>query len=58
MACALPLLPGVKAAKLEAEALNIQGNAAYMEHFNVPGIMLVGGIEGCLKLADCPVETF
>ena len=58
VACALPLLTGVKAAKLEAEALNIQGNAAYMEHFNVPGIMLVGGIEGCLKLADCPVETF
>ena len=58
VAGALPFLKGVKVARLEAEALNIHGNAAYMEHFNVPGIMLVGGIEGCLELTDCPVETF
>ena len=58
VACALPFLKGVKNAQLEAEALAISGDAAYLEHFNVPGIMLVGGVKGALALADCPVETF
>jgi hypothetical protein len=48
----------VKNAQLEAEALAISGDAAYLEHFNVPGIMLVGGVKGALALADCAVETF
>ena len=58
VACALPFLKDVKNAELEADALAISGDAAYLEHFNVPGIMLVGGIDGALALADCPVETF
>lgn len=58
VACALPFLQGVKSAKLEDAALHLDGDAAYFEHFHVPGIMLVGGIEGALALADCPVETF
>jgi hypothetical protein len=58
VACALPFLTDVKNAQLEADALAISGDAAYLEHFNVTGIMLVGGVEGALALADCPVETF
>lgn len=57
-ACALPFLPDVKEAHLEAEALSLEGDAAYFQHFFVPGIMLAGGIEGCLKLAQCKVERF
>ena len=57
-ACVLPLLPEVKSAQLEADALNIHGNQEYFEQFHVPGILLVGGIEGCLELADCPITTF
>ena len=45
-------------AQLEAEALALSGDAAYLVHFNVPGIMLIGGIEGALALTDYPVETF
>ena len=57
-ACALPFLPDVKCAQLEKSALALHGDADYMAHFNVPGVMLVGGIEGALALADCPVELF
>ena len=58
VAAALPFLKGVKACQLESDALKLESDADYMAKFNVPGIMLVGGIEGCLALADCPVETF
>lgn len=57
-ACALPFLEDVKLAQLEASALALTGNADYHVHFHVPGIMLAGGIEGCLKLAKCQVERF
>ena len=57
-ACALPFLPGVKAAQLEAAALDLCSDADYMDRFFVPGIQLLGGIEGCLSLADCPVTRF
>ena len=58
VACALPFLKGVTCARLEDAALHLQGDAEYFEHFHVPGIMLVGGVEGALSLAECPVETF
>jgi hypothetical protein len=57
-ACALPLLPQVQHAWLDEDALDLQGDAAYFKHFFVPGIMLVGGIEGCLQLSDCPITRF
>ena len=57
-ACALPLLNGVKRAWLEKSALALEGDAAYHEQFHVPGIMLLGGMKGCLQLANCAVETF
>ena len=57
-ACALPFLKDVRTAQLEADALSLSGDEAYLAHFNVTGVMLVGGIEGALALADCPVETF
>ena len=57
-ACALPLLKDVKQAWLENAALALEGDAAYHEQFRVPGVMVLGGMQGCLQLADCPVETF
>ena len=57
-ACALPLLEGVSAACLESKALDIHGNEEYYKEFYVPGILELGGLEGCLKLADCPVTRF
>lgn len=58
IACALPLLPGAKHAHLEDAALHLADDEDYLAHFNVPGIMLVGGIEGCLALTDCPSTRF
>lgn len=57
-ACALPLLPDVKTAALEKAALAIDGDAEYAEKCYIPGILAVGGLEGCLALAKCPVERF
>lgn len=58
VACALPLLQGVQQAHLEDAALHLAGDQDYLARFNVPGIMLVGGLDGCLALADCPVTRF
>ena len=58
VACALPFLKDVNGVQLEKDALSLADDQAYYEHFHVPGIMLVGGIEGALALADCPVELF
>ena len=58
VACALPFLKGVNGVQLEKDALSLADDQAYFENFHVPGIMLVGGIEGALSLADCPVELF
>ena len=57
-ACALPFLADVKDARLEAAALELHQDADYMKHFYVPGIHLLGGLEGCLTLCDCPVTLF
>ena len=57
-ACSLPFLENIKKAVLDNTALQLNGDHEYFEHFNVPGIMLVGGIDGCLELANCPVERF
>lgn len=54
-ACALPLLSGVTAARLETAALQLSGDHDYLTCFNVSGIMLVGGIPGCMALAACEV---
>ena len=55
-ACVLPLLDDVKKARLDAEGLRLQSDDDYMRCLNIPGIMNVGGIEGCLKAARCEVE--
>lgn len=56
--CALPLLDDVKSAALEKAALGLEGDADYYEKCFMPGILAAGGLEGCLKLTKCPVETF
>jgi len=48
--CALALLDGVSSAHLEKDALN--------DALIIPGIGILGGAEGCFRLAKCPVETF
>ncbi|MBE6569774.1 MAG: hypothetical protein E7658_06120 [Ruminococcaceae bacterium] len=58
VACALPLLKNVQSAKLEKAAFALSGDEEYAENCYIPGILAVGGLEGCLKLAGCPVETF
>ena len=58
VACALPFLKDVKGAKLEAASLHLDGDQDYFKNFNLPGIMRIGGIEGALALAGCPVELF
>lgn len=58
VACALPLLEGVQSVKLEKAALALSGDKEYFEQCYIPGILAVGGLEGCLKLARCSVEMF
>ena len=58
VACALPLCDGVAEATLEAEALALDSDEAYYKDFFVPGICALGGLDACLKLADCPIKTF
>lgn len=50
-ACALPLLEGVTSASLENDAI-------FNEPCFIPGIALLGGAEGCIRLAECPTEKF
>jgi hypothetical protein len=57
-ACALPLCEGVTNACLEAAALSLKGDDAYYRDFFVPGICALGGLQGCLALANCAVDTF
>ncbi len=57
-ACALPLLKGVSRATLDKAALALRSDAELMEKCFIPGIGLLGGIEGCLRLAGCEIETF
>ena len=57
-ACALALSGGVQSAMLEKAALELCGDEAYLEGFSIPGICAVGGLEGCLALAECTVERF
>ncbi len=58
VACALPLCGGMKKARLESAALELDGDDVYYSEFFVPGICTVGGLEGCLKLAPCEIELF
>ena len=57
-ACALPLLTEVKAAALEAQALELSTDRDYMEEFFLPCFLPLGGLQGCLSMADCPVQLF
>ena len=57
-ACALPLLNTLKKAELEKAALELSGDEAYYQEFFVPGILLLGGFEGCMKMAGCEVDLF
>lgn len=58
VACALPLLENVVSAQLERKALSLESEQEYFEHCFVPGLMTLGGLEGCLKLAECRIELF
>ena len=57
-ACALALRGGSLSAKLEASALALPDEQAYHRDCFIPGICAMGGLEGCLALATCPIETF
>ena len=57
-ACALPLLEDVSKAALEGKALELNTDAAYMEGFFLPCLLPLGGLEGCLEMAECVVEMF
>ena len=55
--CALPLLPAVAHATLDGEAMAITSDEAYMRDFFLPGLLPLGGLAGCLALAECPVTV-
>ena len=57
-ACALPLLKDVKAARLEKDGLALASDQDYADRLNIPGIMNVGGVRGCLDIAPCGVTLF
>ena len=57
-ACALPLLEGVGKASLEEKALELATDQDYMEDFFLPCFLPLGGLAGCLEMAECPVELF
>lgn len=57
-ACALPLLEGVSKASLEEKALELVTDKDYMEGFFLPCFLPLGGLAGCLEMAECPVEMF
>ena len=57
-ACALPLLDGVKMAELESAPLAISGDDAYFHDCFIPGILTLGGVEGCLAMTECEVVRF
>jgi len=57
-ACALPLLKNVKKAALQKDFLALEGDRDCFENFYVPGILLLGGMEGCMALSDCEIEQF
>lgn len=55
-ACALPLLEDVKEAVLEKEILSLREDADYVERFFAPGLLCLGGLPGCLQLADTEIR--
>lgn len=57
-ACALALCSGVKTARLEAAFLAGADDDTYYRECFIPGIRAVGGIESCLALTSCAIETF
>lgn len=57
-AIALPLMDGIASAELEDAALQLPDDGAYMERCFLPGIRVLGGIEGCLAMAECEVKRF
>ena len=57
-ACALPLLEGLRKASLEKKALGLVTDRDYMEGFFLPCFLPLRGLEGCLEMAECPVELF
>ena len=57
-ACALPLLEGLRKASLEKKALGLVTDRDYMEDFFLPCLLPLGGLAGCLEMAECAVEMF
>lgn len=56
VACALPLLENVSEAALDKEVLSLREDADYVERFFVPGLLCLGGLPGCLQLADTSIN--
>ena len=56
-ACALPLLTGVTAAVIDRSALDADDQELARD-FLLPGLKNIGGFEGCLNLAACPVQFY
>ena len=56
--CALALREDVKEAMLEGDALALDGDEAYQKSFPLPGICVIDGLAGCLRLMSCPVTLF
>lgn len=52
VACALPLLDNVSEAVLDKVVLSLKDEVDYIDKFFAPGLLCLGGIEGCLQLTD------
>ena len=53
LAAALPFLDVFESVSLEREAMLSDDDPAYLDGFFVPGIRLIGGLDGCLALSTC-----
>ena len=56
--CALAVCNGVKSAKLDKKAIEINTDEEYLDKFFIPGICVLGGMEDCVKLVGCNIEKF
>jgi hypothetical protein len=51
-------LEGISKASLEEKALELVTDRDYMEGFFLPCLLPLGGLAGCLEMAECAVEMF
>lgn len=55
-ACVLPMLPGLACAVLDGRVKGLEADEDYLAHCFIPGIGTLGGIPGCLALADTEIR--